>query len=208
MPLRWPQPLFAVPSLPCRRHCYWSFARWCPERILSIPHIEVAIGNSRDRLLLNNCLQSCKSPVAGNEGAGSVKFFFMNSGLKKKNPQSHYFKTSTSFITDSLTAPPHLFLSHILIKVTISSFPHTYTIKIIQLWNLTGKRNWRGTVIWQSVFLFHPLHMYTHCPLSSPQSPEWRGWQTLVWFLLELIPYWKSWGRMRSSAVSVSGRSR
>ena len=96
-------------------------------------------------------------------------FFFYKFWFKKKNPQSHYFKTSTSFTNDSLLSYPlHLFLlSHILIKVTISSFPHTYTIKIIWLWNMIGKRNWRGIVIWQSVFLFHPLHMYTRCPLSS-----------------------------------------
>lgn len=156
-------PASAVPSLPCRRHCYWNFAWRCPERFLSFPHIEVATGNIRDKLLLNKCLQSKKSPRAGNEGAGCISDIFINSGLKKFFRWSHYFKTLTSFITNCLLSHPlHLFLlSHVLIKVTISNFSHTYTIKIMWLQDSISKRNWRGKVIWQSMFPFHPLPTYT-----------------------------------------------
>ena len=69
--------------------------------------------------------------MAGNEEAASISDIFANAGFKKFHRWSHYFKTSTSFITDCLLSHSlHLFLlNHILIKVTISNFPHTYTIK-------------------------------------------------------------------------------
>lgn len=103
-----------------------------------------------------------------------------------------------------LSHPLHLFLlSHILIEVTISDFPHTDTIKIIRWQNSIGKRDWGGIVICQSVFPFHPLHTYT----PFPQSPECRGWGLQN---IGLVPFRgdslldtarRPGGWMRSSAV-------
>ena len=74
-------------------------------------------------------------------------------------------------------------------------------MKIKRLWNLVKET---GAAQQSDSLCFFPIH-YTriaaaHSPLLSHQS-EGAGQRRLT-------PCWKSWGPVRSSVVSISGRSR
>lgn len=187
MSLRWPQPLFAVPSRLCRRHCYWNFVEgpvcWCPERFLSFPHSSCYWEYQRQAIIKQ---VSPVQEICGGEMRGqATSVIFLWSSVKRDSSDGHISRLSASFKTNSYLIPSIHSPPHRSPPPTFSRYAQSK-----QSAELNGRETEEVQCL--TMFPFCPLHNLSPHPPHPflPSVTRMKGLQSLVWFLLEPMPHW------------------